>query len=98
NEDEERTNVFLRFPTATAEQSQVRGEIYNRILTQYEKFRVDVKATAADGNRNVTLHRTFMLDVKSAFAPTFEPANLDLMPGESATVRVLANRTSEFDG
>ncbi len=98
NEDEERTNIFLRFPTATAEQSEVRGEIHNRILTQYEKFRVDLNATAPDGDRKVTLHRTFMLDVKSAFAPAFEPANLELMPGETATVRVLANRTSEFNG
>src|SRR5690606_19163388 len=72
--------------------------IHNRILTQYEKFRVDLQATAVDGDRDVMLHRTFMLDVKSAFAPAFEPANLELAPGQSATVRVLANRTAEFEG
>ncbi|MDA1053305.1 MAG: hypothetical protein O3C40_22880 [Planctomycetota bacterium] len=97
-EAEERSNVFLRFPTATPDELNVSGLVFNRILTQYGKFRVDVSATANDDARRVTLNRTFELDLKPAFSPAPEPASAEIEPGGTAICRLLANRTPAFDG
>ncbi len=98
DEVEERSNVFLRLPIASADSPQVAGLVFNRILTSPGKFRVDFSATAADDARRVTLHRTFEMEVKSAFAPAPETANIEIEPAGIARVRLLANRTPAFDG
>lgn len=97
-EAEERSHVFLRFPTATPNKLNVTALVFNRSLTQYGKFRVDLSATASEETRRVTLRRTFEIDLKAAFSPAWEPATIEIEPGGTATVRLLANRTPAFDG
>ena len=97
-EEEERSNIFLRFPTAKADESQVQGNVFNRINTRYETCRVDLTATAMDKERQITLHRTFTLDTKPAFSPTVEPASTDTAPGTTVKVRLLAQRTGDYTG
>ncbi len=97
-EAEERSNIFVRLPAATPDQLAVDGLVFNRILTAYGKFRVEVIATASEETRRVTLTRTFEMEVKSAFSPTAEVATVEIDIGGTATFRILANRTPAFDG
>lgn len=97
-ESEERENVFVRIPQATLARPLVAGTFFNRINTRYEKTRVDLRATAIHEGHEVTLFRPFQLDVRSAFKPTFELSTIDAEPGQTVTIRVLANRTSTFQG
>jgi hypothetical protein len=98
DESEERSNIFLQFTTATDEMPNVAGLVFNRILTRYEKFRVNFSATAEHEGRRITLNRTFEMDVKAAFAPASEMPTVELQPGETTTVRMLANRATGFTG
>ena len=98
NEREERVQVYFRAPAATVETPNVNGTFFNRILTQYQKHRVDVSATALQDGHEVTLTRTFRLDIHPAFEPRFEPAELELHPGEKGTLKVVAGRVLTFDG
>ena len=66
--------------------------------TATTRHRVTITATAKDGARTVNLTRVFYLDTRVAFQPTVEPSQLKLSPGQTATVRVLANRLKPFDG
>lgn len=99
DEAEERVQVFGRIPAATTESSNVQGMLFTRILTRFEKRRVDLTATGrhADGF-SVSLTRTFILDVRSAFDPQFESPTIDIEPGQSVKVKLLANRVPTFDG
>lgn len=98
DESEERSNVFVRLPPATVTEPNVSGGIFNRILTNYGKTRVDFAATATEGPRLVTLNRTFELEIKPAFAPAPESATVEVEPGGLAQIRILANRTRDFGG
>jgi len=69
-----------------------------QILTQLNKHRVDLTASADVNGQRVNLIRTFRLEVQSAFQPTFEPPLPTAEPGKSVSVKVLANRVSTFDG
>ena len=97
-QEQERDNVFALIPAATIGQSKVEGVFHNRINTRYEKARVDLSATAEFGGHEVTLFRTFDLDLRSAFKPTFDPPTITVEPGGMATFKVLANRTPTYDG
>ncbi len=97
-EEEERDNIYLKAPDATAATPRVEAFFFNRILTQYQKRRADLFAIAEHDGHYVTLVRPFQLDVRSAFKPTFEPSTLSLEPGQSAKVKLLANRTATFSG
>lgn len=97
-EEQERDNVYVHIPDATVDQPRVDGVFYNRINTRYEKARVDLSGTAEFGGHEVTLFRTFDLDLRSAFKPTFEPSPLTIEPGGTATLKVHANRTATYDG
>jgi hypothetical protein len=97
-EEQERDNVFAHIPAATIAQPNVEGVFYNRINTRYEKARVDLSATAEFGGHEVTLFRTFDLDLRSAFKPTFELTSEPVEPGGVAKFKVLANRTATYDG
>ncbi|NQV24023.1 MAG: hypothetical protein HQ518_06605 [Rhodopirellula sp.] len=97
-EEQERDNVFAHIPDATIDQPAVQGVFHNRINTQYEKARVDLSATAEFAGHEVTLFRTFELDLRSAFKPTFDPPTITVEPGGIATFKVLANRTPTYDG
>jgi hypothetical protein len=83
---------------ATPDNPNVTGLVFNRILTDYRKARIELSATASEETRRVTLNRTFDLDLKAAFAPTPEPASLEIEPGGIAKFRLLANRTQVFAG
>lgn len=98
NEREERVQVYFRAPAATPETLNVNGTLFNRILTNYQKNRVDLSATAEYEGHQVTLTRTFDVDIHAAFAPKFEPAEIELLPGEKGTLKVLAGRVPTFDG
>lgn len=96
--EQERDNIFATIPTATVEQPKVEGVFFNRINTAYAKARADLKATATRDGHEVTLHRTFDLDVRPGFKPTFEPTTVTVEPGGEAKFKVLANRTPTFGG
>lgn len=97
-ESESREHVFVRVPEATITRPTVAGTFFNRINARYEKTRVDLRATAIHEGHEVTLFRPFELDVRSAFKPTFEPSTIDAEPGKTVSIRVLANRSSTFQG
>jgi hypothetical protein len=97
-EEQERDNVFAHIPEATVNRPKVEGVFYNRINTRYEKSRVDLSATAEFSGHEVTLFRTFDLDLRSAFKPTFVPPTITVEPGGTAIFKVLANRTPTYDG
>lgn len=97
-EEEERDNVFLKAPDATVATPRVEGVFFNRILTQYQKRRADLFAIAEHDGHYITLMRPFQLDVRSAFKPSFEPSTLSVEPGQTAKVKLLANRTPTFAG
>jgi hypothetical protein len=96
--EQERDNVYAEIPTATVDRPKVEGVFHNRINTRYEKARVDLSATAEFDGHEVTLNRTFNLDLRSAFKPTFEPATITVEPGGTAKFKILANRTPTYDG
>lgn len=98
DEREERVQVYFNAPTATMETPNIVGTFSNRILTQYQKHRVDVTATAMFNGHTVNLTRTFQLEVRPAFEPKFEPADITILPGEKLPVKLIANRVSTFDG
>ena len=95
---EGRTRVYADFPDATAKAANVVGSIHSKILSNLGKSRIEVTGTAILEGRRIALTRTFELNLTTAFAPTVEPAKVSLLPGESAKVRLLANRLKSFDG
>jgi hypothetical protein len=98
NEKEERNQVYARFTPAIPENATVTGTFFNRILTNLSKHRVDVTASADVNGHQVNLTRTFTLDVRSAFQPTYEPAQPTIEPGGTYRFKILANRVPTFDG
>lgn len=97
-ETEERNQVYARFTPATVEQLKSTGTFYNRILTNLAKHRVDLTASAELNGQRINITRTFTLDVRSAFQPTYEPAQITTLPGGTVRVKILANRVPTFDG
>lgn len=98
DEAEERNQVYARFTAARADQPQASGTFFNRINTQLNKHRVDLTATAEVDGHLVNVIRSFTLDVRSAFQPTYEPQQPAVEPGGTFRFRILANRVSTFDG
>jgi len=97
-EKEERNQIYARFTPATVDELKASGTFYNRILTQLAKHRVDLTASAEVQGQRINLTRTFTLEVRSAFQPTYEPAQLTTVSGGTVRVKILANRVSTFDG
>jgi hypothetical protein len=98
DEREERVQVYFNAPPATVETPNIVGTFANRILTGYQKHRVDVTATAMFNGHAVNLTRTFQMEVRPAFEPKFEPADIMILPGEKLAVKLTANRVPTFDG
>ena len=98
DEAEERNQIYARFTPATAEQLKASGTFYNRILTNLNKHRVDLTATADVHGRRINITRTFTLNVRSAFQPTYEPAQPTVAPGGTFRFKILANRVPTFKG
>lgn len=98
DEREERNQVFFRSPTATPSQGTVSGVFHNRILTQLMTHRVDLYAMAEHAGHNVTLIRTCTMEIKSAFAPSFESPVVTGEAGETVRAVLLANRLPSWSG
>ena len=90
--------IIATIPAATTEQGTVMAKLSSVVDTATTRHRVTITATAKDGTRTVNLTRVFYLDTRVAFQPTVEPSQLKLSPGQTAKVRVLANRLKPFDG
>ncbi|MDB5335799.1 MAG: putative serine proteinase, subtilase family [Planctomycetaceae bacterium] len=97
-EKEERNQIYAKFTPATPEQLKASGTFFNRILTNLAKHRVDLTASAEVNGQRINLTRTFTLDVRSAFQPTYELAQPMIPPGGTVKVKILANRVPTFDG
>lgn len=97
-EKEERNQIYAHFTPATVDKLKASGTFYNRILTQLAKHRVDLTASAEVHGQRINLTRTFTLEVRSAFQPTYEPAQLTTVPGGTVRVKIFANRVPTFDG
>jgi hypothetical protein len=95
---EGRTRVYAEFPTATGTTTDVRGSIHSKILSNLGNVRVDVNATGRDGERTVTLTRTFELNLTTAYQMTTEPSKQTVAPGATVHVRVQATRVPTFTG
>ena len=98
DKSEGRTRVYAEFPDSTAKQPNVSGTAVSKILSNTAKARIDVSATGTHGGRQVTLIRTFELDLVPAFKITPESPKLMLAPGETGTVRLTIDRVPSFDG
>jgi hypothetical protein len=97
-EKQERDQIYTRFASALPDQATVTGELYTRILTQLANHRVDLTASALHDGHRVNLTRTFTLDVKSAFDPKVEPADVTVEPGGTARCKIVAQRVASFTG
>lgn len=98
DKNEGRTRVYAEFPDATPSAQNANGVIVSKILSNLGKTRIEVSGTATHEGRRITLTRTFELNLVTAFTVTAEPAKFSLLPGESAKVRLIANRLKSFDG
>ncbi len=98
DENEERNQVYARFIPGTPDRLTASGTFFNRINTQLNKHRVDLTASVELDGRRINLVRTFTLDVRSAFKPTYEPELPTALPGATVKVKLLANRVPTFDG
>ncbi len=97
-EEIERNQVYARFTPATVDQLTASGTIFNRILTNLAKHRVDLTASGEMNGQRVNITRTFTLEVRSAFLPSYEPAQPMTTPGGTVRVKIFANRVPTFDG
>jgi hypothetical protein len=98
NKNNGRTRVYAEFVPATADKLQVMGTIHSRLLSQLARARIDVSGTGVFQGRRVTLTRSFDLDLRSAFRVTADPPLLTQAPGDTARVRIQADRVAGFDG
>jgi len=96
--EQERDQIYAAIPEATASRRKVDGVFFNRINTAYRKTRVDLTAIAMRDGHEVTLFRTFELDVRPAFRPAFEQGSLTALPGETLNLKLHANRSPTWDG
>ena len=88
--------VFASIPTAAAEDAAVAGHLRSAVQSTVTKHPVTVTGTAEIGGRRISLTRTFELDLRVAYDPAAEPSRVELKPGESARVKVLANRLKPY--
>jgi hypothetical protein len=98
DKEEGRTRVYADFPQATASAPSVNGVVVSKILSNIARSRIEVSGTGTVEGRRITLTRTFELNLITAFTINTEPAKVSLLPGESAKVRVNANRVKTFEG
>ncbi|MDX1945672.1 MAG: hypothetical protein SFU86_09690 [Pirellulaceae bacterium] len=97
-ESQGRKQVFGRFPIAAADQASVIATIHSRSLAQEAKERIDLFATAKQGERTITLIRSFTLDCKPAFSLVAEPKQLTLAPGATAKIELALQRLPGYLG
>ena len=95
---EGRTRVYAEFPTSRDGGSKVNGQIRSLILTNLGKNRIDLTASALEGDRRVSLTRSFELNITSAFEMTSVIGKPVIPPGESTTFTVTCRRLKSFSG
>jgi hypothetical protein len=91
-------SIKPEIPDATPDASLVVAKLRSGVNTNLAKQRVTVTGTAVRDGRTVHLTRTFDLEVKVAFAVTADPQKIELHPGDSTKVKLLANRLAPFAG
>lgn len=98
-ESEIRRQVYVRYEPATVEKQSTKLSFFSRNLPNEQKDRIDVAAIGEFDGRRVSLIRSFDLELKAAFDIVPEdPKPITLLPGESAKVKLLANRLAPFTG
>ncbi len=97
-EREIRRQIYTRFQAAGPEQLNVTGKFLSRNLPNEAKDRIDLFATAVDGDRKVTLVRSFDLDLKAGFDVVAEPKPVSVLPGEKVKFELVATRLPPFTG
>lgn len=97
--EELRSALYPDLPPAMAGTLDVTGALRSRILLNTGKHRVDVWATGTAGGREVTLMRSFDLEIRSAFEVSpAEPGPTKVEAGGTARVRLKVDRISGFAG
>ncbi|MBL8826849.1 MAG: hypothetical protein JNM18_07660 [Planctomycetaceae bacterium] len=97
-EREIRRQIYTRFQPAGPEQLNVAGKFLSRNLPNEAKDRIDLFATAIDGDRKVTLVRSFDLELKAGFDVVAEPKPVSVLPGEKVKFELVATRLPPFTG
>ena len=93
-----RVQVYAEIPQSAPGAEKVTGILRSRNLAQTAVTLVSIDATSRHEGRQVTLTRTFLLDLKPAFAVAPVPARIALKPGATARIRVKVHRLRTFDG
>jgi hypothetical protein len=93
-----RRSMSAEIPTATPEKHVVQGQVNSMVETKLTPQRVTVTGTAKHEGRTISLTRIFDLELRVAYEPSSEPARIELKPGGSAQVKILAKRLAPFDG
>jgi hypothetical protein len=97
-EHEIRRQIYTRFQSAKPEQLNVAGKFFSRNLPNEAKDRIDLFATAVDGDREITLVRSFDLELKAGFDVVAEPKPVSVLPGEKVKFELVATRLPPFTG
>lgn len=97
-EHEIRRQIYTRFQSAKPEQLNVAGKFFSRNLPNEAKDRIDLFATAIDGDREITLVRSFDLELKAGFDVVAEPKPVSVLPGEKVKFELVATRLPPFTG
>jgi len=85
--------------TGTIKRKLVTGTLRSYVNTALNPQRVTLTGTATTpSGRVINLTRIFALDVKISFRPATAVKKIELLPGESKKVRLLANRRDPFLG
>jgi hypothetical protein len=99
DKNEGRTRVYTEFPMAGPRDEKVSGSVHSRILSNLGKTRIEVLATTMCDGRQVTLIRTFELEIRPAFRITAESSTpVKVEPGKVVKVRLNADRVKSFAG
>ncbi|MBP87867.1 MAG: hypothetical protein CMJ64_14280 [Planctomycetaceae bacterium] len=91
-------SIVPEIPEATPDSSLVVARLRSGVNTTLAKQRITLTGTTVLDGRTINLTRTFEVEVKVAFAVTAEPKKLELLPGDVAKVKLLANRLAPYNG
>jgi len=90
--------VRSQIPDATTENPVVDGVFTSYVNSKVLRQRVTLTGTAVFDGRQLSLTRTFDLEVVVAFRPGSEPRSVTLKPGDTRMVKFKPNRVAPFDG
>ena len=90
--------VSSRFDEATVERPVVTGKFQSYVNTKLHRQRVTLTGTAVRDGRELSLTRTFDLEIVVAFRPGPVRKQVSLVAGSTAAVKLRPNRLAPFDG